>query len=261
MRDPILLLLALLFSAAQVAAAPAAKTTVHTDPVTGMEFVAVPGGSFTMGGSSDRFEQPAHQVTVQPFLLGKYEVTFDQFAVFCAATGRKLPSDTGWGRGKRPVINVSWQDAVDFTAWISQKTGKKFRLPSEAEWEYAARGGSSGRFPWGDDLGKNRANCQVCGSKWDGRMTAPVGSFAANGFGLYDMIGNVYEWCLDNRHESYAGAPADGSPRLTGGDGPERVKRGGSFRQEAHEMTIVRRCWQDPDHGYDEVGFRVVLER
>ena len=108
------------------------------------------------------------------------------------------------------MINVSWDDAQSYVAWLSRMTGKTYRLLSEAEYEYAARAGTQTVYPWGDDIGKNNANCDGCGSRWDGKQTAPVGSFAANAFGLYDMVGNVWEWAEDCYHDSYNGAPADG---------------------------------------------------
>jgi formylglycine-generating enzyme required for sulfatase activity len=118
------------------------------------------------------------------------------------------PSDQGWGRGYRPVINVSWDDAKAYVAWLAKKTDKFwYRLLTEAEYEYAARAGTTTAYPWGSAIGKNNANCDGCGSQWDGKQTAPVGSFAANGFGLYDMVGNVSAWTEDCYHDSYSGAP------------------------------------------------------
>lgn len=233
----------------------------YTDSVTGMEFMAIPGGTFIMGGNDDDMMQPMHEVTVKPFLLGRFEVTFEQYTKFCSSTGRLIPSDSGWGMADRPVISVTHQDAVDFTKWLSEKTGKTFRLPSEAEWEYAARGGASTKFPWGDEIGRNRANCKGCGSEWDDRMTAPVGSFPPNGYGLYDMIGNVYEWCLDARHDSYTGAPTDGSAWTKDGVLGEMVNRGGSWYQPIGEMAIARRCWDGGGKIRNEYGFRVLLEK
>lgn len=232
----------------------------HVDELTGMEFMAISGGIFTMGDDSDKYAAPAHEVTVKPFLLGRFEVTFEQYSKFCASTGRLIPFDQGWGMGNRPVIHVSHQDALDFTKWLSNKTDRNFRLPSEAEWEFAARGSSEGRFPWGDELGENNANCAGCGSEWDGRSTAPAGSFPPNGYGLHDMIGNVYEWCLDARHDNYVGAPGDGSAWTENGVRSDMVNRGGSWFQPAEEMTISRRCWDKGERKSHEFGFRVVLE-
>jgi formylglycine-generating enzyme required for sulfatase activity len=135
------------------------------------------------------------------------------------------------GRGRRPVIDVSWDDAQAYVKWLSGITGKLYGLLSEAEYEYAARAGSQTKYPWGDDIkldGKAMANCSYCGSQWGGNQTAPVGSFPANVFGLYDMAGNVWQWTEDCWSESYQGAPADGSP-WTSGDCSRRVVRGGSW--------------------------------
>ena len=236
-------------------------TADYVDPTTGMEFVSIPGGTFMMGNNDDMFAKPEHEVTVQPFLIGRYEVTFDQYAAFCKATKHPIPADSNWGMGSRPVINISWEDSVAFTDWLSKKSGRTFRLPSEAEWEYAARGGTTSPFPWGEGLGRNKANCRDCGSEWDGEMTAPVGSFAPNGFGLYDMIGNVYEWCLDAMKNSYEGAPTDGSALVEGGNTQQRIDRGGSWYRGVKEMTVFRRCWDNFEQGSKEIGFRVVLEQ
>jgi len=232
------------------------------DPTTGMTFVLVPEGSFTMGDPSgkDPFAVPAHEVTVKAFYLGKYEVTFAEYDQFAKETKRPLPDDEGWGRGIRPVINVSWDDAVAFTRWLSKKSGRKFRLPSEAEWEFAARAGTQTRFYWGDDFGRANANCSECGSPWDGRQTAAIGSFSPNPLGLYDMTGNVYEWCQDTRHRSYEGAPKDGSAWISKKDQNFRINRGGSWFQPAGEMTVFRRCWDRADQTRRELGFRVLME-
>ena len=183
------------------------------------EMVTVPAGSFMMGSPSDeksrgRDEDPRHLVTIaQPFAVGKYEVTFSEWD-YCVAEGGcngYKPDDKGWGRGKRPVIFVSWDDAHAYIDWLNRRTGKKFRLLSEAEWEYAARAGTTTTYYWGNDIGQNNANCRECDSKWNGKQTAPVGSFKPNAFGLYDMLGNVLEWTEDAYHNRYYGAPLDGS--------------------------------------------------
>jgi hypothetical protein len=130
-------------------------------------------------------ERPVREVTIQrSFAMGRYEVTFDQYDEFVKATGRKLPDDEGLGRGSQPVIRVSWNDAVAYAAWLSGQAGKRYRLPTEAEWEYAARAGTETTYWWGNDIKQGLANCRTCGSKWDGKSTAPVGSFKPNAFGL-----------------------------------------------------------------------------
>lgn len=246
-------------------------TADYIDPLTGMEFMEIPGGSFVMGDNDDELASPEHMVTVKPFLMGRYEVTFEQYNKFCASTGRLTPVNQGWGMGSRPVINVSWEDAVAFTEWLSEKSEKNFRLPTEAEWEFAARGGADTRYPWGDEIGRNNANCQGCGSQWDNRMTAPVGSFSPNGYGLYDVIGNVYEWCFDKHHDNYGGAPSDGSAWIEQKDSiymsdrekryeNDRINRGASWYQPLKEMAVTRRCWDKPDVSSSEFGFRVLLD-
>ena len=197
----------------------------------GPEMVVVPAGRFRMGclsndGDCSGDEKPVHEVTVaRPFALSVHEVTFEDYDRF--AYPNKV-ADRGWGRGLRPVINVSWDDAQEYVEWLSSQTGATYRLPSEAEWEYAARAGTATKYHWGNDVGANRANCGGCGSQWDIKQTAPAGSFAPNRFGLYDMHGNVWEWAQDCWNSSYAGAPSDGSPRLQGECGV-RVLRGGSW--------------------------------
>ena len=199
------------------------------------EMVVVPTGSLTMGsppGETGRYgdEGPQRQVRIRyRFAVAKYEVTFEEWAA-CVSAGHCifLPNDRGWGRGRRPVINVSWHDAKQYVRWLRLRTGMHYRLLSEAEWEYAARAGTQSRYHWGDSIGRNQANCDGCGSRWDGGKTAPVGSFRPNRFGLYDMHGNVWEWVEDCWQEDYHGAPGDGQARTKNGDCSKRVLRGGS---------------------------------
>ena len=201
------------------------------------EMVLIPGGTFRMGdlsGEGRIGEKPVHSVTVPAFRLGKYEVTFAQWDA-CVADGGcngYSPDAEGWRRCNRPVTGVSWIDTQFFITWLNARTGGKYRLPSEAEWEYAARAGSTTKYSWGDDIGENRANCnnKECGDHW--YYTAPVGSFAANAWGLHDMHGNAEEWVQDCWHANYKEAPDDGSAWTTGVDCNMRVLRGGSFRSE-----------------------------
>lgn len=234
----------------------------YREPTTGMEFVLIQGGKFDMGdiSSKDLTASPAHRVTVPDFYMGVYEVTFDQYDQFCEATDREKPDDAGWGRGNRPVINVNWYDAVAFTEWLSKKTGRKFRLPSEAEWEYAARAGTTTRYWWGNQPGTNNANCKDCGSRWDDKMTAPVGSFSANPWGLYDIIGNVSEWLLDTRHENYVGAPTDGSAWIENGNDQFRMDRSGYWHSYVIDLKSWDRSYHLADNPKTNIGIRVVLE-
>ena len=226
------------------------------------EMVVVPAGSFMMGsppGETGRtkHEGPRHRVTIpKPFAVGKYEVTFAEWDACVAAGGCRghRREDQGWGRGRRPAINVNWDDAKAYVRWLSRKTGKQYRLLSEAEWEYAARAGKSTRYHWGDDIGRNRANCDLCGSRWDDNQTAPVGSFPANAFGLHDAHGNVWEWVEDCWNPNYAGAPADGSAWRSG-DCYSRVLRGGSWYDLPRFLRSANRNRSGVRS--DDFGFRV----
>ncbi len=215
--------------------------------------------TYQMGsGNSLNFDEgPRHTVSLPAFSISKREVTFEDFDRFARSTGRRLPFDESWGRGKRPVINVSWHDAVAYTRWLSQKTGQKYRLPSEAEWEYAARAGSTYSYWWTNSKSAIHANCFDCGSRWDGSQTAPVGSFEANRFGLYDMSGNVQEWTADCYQNSYVGAPADGSARVTA-DCTQRVVRGGAYSSPLDSLRSAKRAQLSQDTRLDNLGFRVV---
>ena len=218
------------------------------------EMVVVRPGSFMMGSppsEEDRWdnEGPQHRVTIgAAFAVGVYEVTFSEWEACASAggCGGYRPHDQRWGRGRRPVINVSWDDAQSYVAWLSGETGESYRLLSESEWEYVARAGTQTRYWWGDDIGDNRANCDGCGSRWDDDGTAPVGSFAANAFGLHDVHGNVWEWVQDCWNDSYVGAPNDGSA-WESGECSRRVLRGGSW-------YLVPRLLRAADRGGGATG-------
>ena len=226
------------------------------------EMVVVPAGRFRMGdlsGAGDNDERPVHDVTIaSPFAVGKYEVTFAEWDACVAGSGCTHRSDDkGWGRGGlRPVINVSWDDAQEYMRWLSRKTGKAYRLLSEAEWEYVARAGSTTKYPWGDDVGTNKANCDGCGSRWDNKRTAPVGSFEPNAFGLFDTAGNVWEWVEDCWNKNYNGAPANGSA-WTSGNCDEHVLRGGSWYFDPRNLRSAVRFRIGTGVRDGNFGFRV----
>ncbi len=218
--------------------------------------------SFLMGSaaSSANFdERPRHRVTLKAFAIGAREVTFAEYDRFARASGRALPRDNGWGRGERPVINVSWNDAVAYTRWLSQQTGSRYRLPSEAQWEFAARGGADSRFWWGNDVGEGHANCFDCASAWSARQTSPVGSFPANGFRLHDTAGNVMEWVQDCYQPDYSAAAADGRAAASG-DCARRVVRGGAYDSPSANVRSASRDARGVDTRLDNLGFRVVKE-
>jgi len=228
----------------------------------GPVMIGLPAGTFVMGASagSPHFdERPQRTVKVGRFAIGKYEVTFDEYKAFAQATGREIPHDQGWGGGTHPVVNVTWKDATAYAEWLSEQTGHHYRLPSEAEWEYAARAGSVGLYWWGSDSAQGRAVCFDCGSRWDGQQTAPVGSLAGNAFGLHDTAGNVEEWVQDCYHPNYEGAPANARPRLDG-DCTQRVARGGSYRNTKADLRVSRRVPYPADTRLDTLGFRLVRE-
>ena len=229
----------------------------------GPVLVGVPAGVYKMGSpsSSVHFEErPQHTVSVKKFSIAKYEVSFAEYDRFAAATGRPRPSDNGWGRGKRPVVNVSWSDATAYTRWLSRETGHTYRLPTEAEWEYAARAGTKTKYWWGAKVDKKRANCFNCGSQWDRISTAPVGRFEASPLGLHDMSANVMEWVSDCYHKSFDGAPVDGSS-WGNGTCDSHVARGGSYRSTAENIRLTKRTKYSKDTALDQLGFRVVRER
>ncbi len=228
------------------------------------EMVVVPAGSFTMGSPTtekgyNAVEEPQHKVTIrQPLAVSKFELTFADWDA-CAANGDCDPhvTDSSFGRGRQPVINVTWDDAQHYVAWLSKMTGKTYRLLTEAEYEYAARAGTQTAYPWGDDIGRGNAACNGCGSQWDMRQPAPVGSFAANRFGLYDMVGNVFESVEDCVHGNYNGAPTDGSAWIEGGDCNRRIVRGGSWNYTPDYLRTASRSFGSTGGRTTYSGFRV----
>ncbi|HSM39239.1 MAG TPA: SUMF1/EgtB/PvdO family nonheme iron enzyme [Afifellaceae bacterium] len=226
------------------------------------QMVVVPADTFTMGLSENGAkDSPPTAVTIaKRFAIGKYEITFDEWDA-CAkggGCGTYIPDDNGWGRGKQPAINISWNDARAYAIWLSGRTGKSYRLPSEAEWEYAAQAGSTLRFPWGNDINPDNANYGTLRER-----TLPVGSFDANAFGLYDVIGNVSEWVSDcYEADAYRTHGRYPEPVGRSADNCHRVLRGGSWTSMAQPYLIrtSRRRAASADGRYKFNGFRILRE-
>jgi formylglycine-generating enzyme required for sulfatase activity len=225
----------------------------------GPEMVWIPAGEFRMGdiqGGGDDDEKPVHSVSIKRFAMGRYEVTFAEYDKFAQATDREKPDDRGWGRGNRPVINVSWHDAVAYTEWLSKQTGKKYRLPTEAEWEYAARAGTETKYWWGNEIGSNKANCYgtYCGDRFE--YTAPVGSFGANQFGLYDTVGNVWEWTCSEYESQYGGKEETCLKNIN--ENNRLSLRGGDWNGGPRVVRSANRNWWSPAVRVVDVGLRLV---
>ncbi len=225
----------------------------------GMNFVTIPAGSFMMGsvtGGSD--ETPVHQVTLRSFRLMTTEVTQGQWR---AVMGENPSAYSDCG-DNCPVEWVSWDEIQGFISRLNQQTGEVYRLPSESEWEYAARAGTTTAYWWGDEIGSGNANCNGSGCGDTFENTAPVGSFAANPWGLYDMNGNVYEWVQDCYIGSYATTPVDGiahgqSNNCASGT---RVLRGGSWHGSTGSLRSANRAWNAPDYRLSDFGFRLAQD-
>ena len=246
------------------------------------EMVLIPPGKFAMGSPKGEpghatDEEPQHAVTfAKPFAVGKYEVTRAEYAAFVAVTGQrpgagcfyfdgtKLVADParnwenpGFAQTDRdPVVCLNLAEMAAYAKWLADITHAAYRLPSEAEWEFAARGGTNTARPWGAAIGMGLANCDGCGTAYDARGTAPVGTFAANGFGVFDMLGNVWERVADCYHESYKGAPADGTawPRA---ECTQHVTRGGAWLSDAPDVRVALRNWDLAGNRKYTLGFRV----
>jgi formylglycine-generating enzyme required for sulfatase activity len=216
--------------------------------------ITVRGGSLAMGSNDDPTERPVHQVTVKPFSIGKYPVTVQEWNE-CAAA--KACGFTAIGKDDAPITNVSWTDAQQYAAFLVQTTKKPYRLPSEAEWEYAARGGTSTKYWWGDKPQQGMAGCKDCGDAV-AEQPAKVGSFKPNPFGLYDMGGGVDQWVEDCWHKTYQGAPNDGSA-WSGGDCSSHVLRSGSWKNDLRYVRPSNRDGYDTNVRYPTHGFRVAL--
>jgi formylglycine-generating enzyme required for sulfatase activity len=230
------------------------------------EMVAIPPGSFVMGSTEeerrkfnvpalfDKMESPRHAVTItQPYAVGRFSITMEQWDACVAdgGCGGYRPDDGGFGRGRRPVINVDWADAQTYVYWLSRKTGLGYRLLSEAEWEYSARGGTTTTFFFGSTVSDANANY---GSHRKG--TLPVGNFPPNGFGLYDMAGNTAQWVEDCYHDSYVGAPTDGSAWLSG-ECVNRNVRGGAWSLDDWCLRAAQRIGDPPGSRNTHLGFRI----
>jgi formylglycine-generating enzyme required for sulfatase activity len=212
----------------------------------GPEMIVIPAGKFEMGNiKGDHDEQNVHPVSVKKFAMCRYEITFEEYDRFAEATLRKPPYDEGRGRGKFPVINVTWHDAKAYMKWLSEQTGQTYRLPSEAQWEYAARAGTQTKSLLGN-------------ANFKSKKTSQVGSFEKNDFGLYDMVGNVWEWVADPYYEDYySGAPEDEGIWKNGQVGDDRVLRGCSWRNHSRTCRITNRYSpNNPNHKSSSIGFR-----
>ena len=226
--------------------------------------VVVPTGSFMMGAAEGEKgkrgdEGPQHQVRIEtPFAIGKFEVTFAEWDA-CVTVGgcNYSPQDRGWGRGNLPVIYTSWIDIQDYFTWLSSLTGHQYRLPSEAEWEYTARAGSTSSFPWGEKMVEGYANCTGCGPS-SGDRTVPVGSLQPNTFGLFDMHGNVWEWTADCWNGSFGKAPGNGIA-WTVGNCDSRVLKGSAWGRKSIDLRSARRIKDPLNLRSGKRGFRVVM--
>ena len=207
------------------------------------KMLRIPAGSFKMGDN---------KVSMKSFYMGKYEITFAEYDQFAEATGREKPDDKGWGRGNRPVMNVSWHDATAYAEWLSQQTRETYRLPTEAEWEYAARAGTDTKYWWGNEIGSNNANCykDYCGDSFE--YTSPVGSFSANPFGLHDTAGNAWEWTCSEYTDKYNGKEKQCSTSAS-----RLSLRGGSWDNGARYVRSAYRDRFTPTNRNNDVGFRV----
>lgn len=231
---------------------------LHLIQVPEPAMVKIHGGTYEQGSRSDESEQPVRMVTIKPFAMARYEVTFEEYDRYVDLTSAKRPDDNGWGRGQRPVINVSWDDGKGYAKWLSQATGKHYGLPTESKWEYAARSGGKEEVWAGTSDEKDLEDYAV----YEARSTEPVGSKKPNGLGLYDMSGNVVEWVEDCWHENYTGAPTDGSawPEADSAECRTRVIRGGAWLFKPGNLRASTRNGNYPDFRYNNIGFRLVQD-
>lgn len=244
-------------------AAAAALAGCSSAPEHVPQMIDVAAGTFTMGAPADADAQqgkPQHQVTIRAFRLGATEVTFDEYDAFARATERPLPQDDGLGRGNRPAVNIDRADMLAYLAWLNRTSGEHgFRLPSEAEWEYAARAGTTTGFYWGNDPDPNMANTRTNKGKDTFAQTAPVKTFPANPWGFYDIAGNVWELTADCLSPDYVGASADGAPRVTP-DCFAHVARGGDYSSSRRGQRPTARVAAGDTFRSTSLGFRVAQD-
>jgi formylglycine-generating enzyme required for sulfatase activity/serine/threonine protein phosphatase PrpC len=229
---------------------------------TAPRMIRIPGGKFLMGArgfNANQNELPQHDVVVLPFAVSKYEISISEYEQFAKVSGRALPKDLGRNKDTYPVVFVTWEDALAYTKWLSEQTGEKYRLPSEGEWEYAARAGGATLYYWGNELGEENAHCADCESGLDARSPTKFGRFEPNAFGLHDMAGNVQEWVHDCYKNTYYGAPNDASV-WEHGECTYRVTRGGAFDTPGTSIRASARNKRRPTTPYDSVGIRLVRD-
>ena len=227
------------------------------------EMAFIPGASIEIGSLADWRSQPSHSVEIKPFYISKYEITFEQYDAFTETVGKARRHDLGWGRGYRPDVDVNWNDIHEYIEWLNSITGETCRLPTEAEWEYAAKGGTGiDQFGWGNQFELNRANCRGCGRQWDGISTVPVGSFDPNGFDLYDMHGNVWEVVASSTCGSLTYCKRTSSQEIGGvKECNAAVVRGRSWDAQIREIkTWFRAAGIRKDNVANDVGFRLVKD-
>ncbi len=234
--------------------------SIHLDP----EMVSIPAGTFQQGdsrGEDTLSEHPLRKVHIKKFALGRFEVTFEEYDRFAMATGQAFPGDEGWGRERRPVINVSWEDAGDYAKWLSEGTGRRYRLPTESEWEYAARNRGKDEIWAGTSEQEQLEPYAWFNSNSTGR-TQPVGSRQANGLGLQDMSGNVWEWVQDCWHDDYQHAPTNGSAWVEANNGScgTRVRRGGGWTNDPISLRSSFRNGYNADSRSIQIGFRLAQD-
>ena len=221
------------------------------------EMVFIPGGAFSMGSGDDPSEKPIHQVAIKSFAISKFPITVREWNACVAA---KSCTYTPTGKDDAPVTNLSWTDTQQFVDWLSKVTQKPYRLPTEAEWEYAARGGTRSKYWWGDQLQASMANCKGCNESYQASQPLTVGSFKPNPFGLYDMGGNVHQWVADCWHENYQGAPSDGSAWVES-DCLSRVIRSGSWKNDPSYVRPSNRDHYDATVRYPTHGLRIAYSQ
>jgi formylglycine-generating enzyme required for sulfatase activity/serine/threonine protein phosphatase PrpC len=223
----------------------------------------IPAGEFMMGAgslSTSMDARPQHKVTLKEFAMSQHEITYAEYEIFAKSMGKSAPERSGINPKVYPIVNVSWQDAQDYASWLSRQTKQKYSLPSEAQWEYAARAGTTKDFWWGIDAGTGNAHCLGCGSPANMRKATEIGSFPANPWGLHDTSGNVAEWTLDCYNRSYNGAPDNGDA-WQDGDCSKRVVRGGSFSNAGDGSNNTKRAKYTAGTKLTHIGFRVVREK